>query len=85
MSALQERVQLRQEKRWSLWRVLAWPFVALWALVTAILKLVGRIVLFVIGLVLMIAGGLLTATVIGMFIGIPLALLGLLLALRSLL
>ena len=85
MSARQERGDDRQEKRWNLWRVLAWPFVALWALVTTLLKLVGRIVLFVIGLVLMIVGGLLTATVVGMFIGIPLLLVGLLLAARSLL
>ena len=85
MSARQERGDDRQEKRWSLWRVLTWPFVALWALVTTLLKLVGRIVLFVIGLVLMIVGGLLTATVVGMFIGIPLLLVGLLLAVRSLL
>ena len=85
MSARQERGDDRQEKRWTLWRVLAWPFVALWALVTTLLKLVGRIVLFVIGLVLMIVGGLLTATVVGMFIGIPLLLVGLLLAVRSLL
>ena len=85
MSARQERGDDRQEKRWNLWRVLAWPFVALWALVTTLLKLVGRIVLFVIGLVLMIVGGLLTATGVGMFIGIPLLLVGLLLAVRSLL
>jgi hypothetical protein len=84
MYAQKGRAQLRQEKKWTLWRVLAWPFVALWAFVTTILKLVGRVMLFVIGLVLMIVGALLTATVIGLVIGIPLALVGLLLTLRSL-
>jgi len=39
-----------------------WPFVALWRLLTGILELTGRLVAVVLGLVLMIVGGLLTAT-----------------------
>jgi len=61
-----------------------WPFVALWRLVTGILELTGRVLAVVLGLVLMIAGGLLTATVVGAPLGIPVALFGLLLLLRGL-
>lgn len=61
-----------------------WPFVALWKLLTLILEVTGRILAIVIGLVLMIGGGLLTATVVGAPIGIPLALFGFLLLLRGL-
>jgi hypothetical protein len=60
------------------------PFVALWRLLTLILELTGRVVAVVIGLILMIGGGLLTVTVIGAPIGIPLALFGFLLLLRGL-
>ena len=61
-----------------------WPFVALWKLLTTILGLTGRILAIAIGLVLMIGGGLLTATVVGAPIGVPLALFGFLLLLRGL-
>lgn len=64
--------------------ILLWPFVALWTLVATIIQLVGRVLAFVIGLVFMIAGALLTVTVIGAVVGIPLAVLGLLLVMRSL-
>ena len=61
-----------------------WPFVALWRLLTGILELTGRLVAVVLGLILMIGGGLLTATVVGAPLGIPMALFGLLLLLRGL-
>jgi hypothetical protein len=61
-----------------------WPFVALWDLLAFILRTTGRIIGAVIGLVLMIAGGALTVTFIGAPIGIPLAVFGFLLVLRSL-
>jgi len=60
------------------------PFVALWRLLTLILELTGRLVAVALGLVLMIAGGLLTATVVGAPLGIPVAVFGLLLLLRGL-
>ena len=60
------------------------PFVALWRLLTLILELTGRLVAVVLGLLLMVGGGLLTATVVGAPIGIPLALFGFLLLLRGL-
>lgn len=63
---------------------LLWPFWAIWKLVTLTLALVGRLAAFAIGVTLMLVGGLLTVTVIGAFVGIPLAALGLLLVVRSL-
>ncbi len=61
-----------------------WPFVALWDLVAGIIKITGRLVAMLIGLVLMIAGVALTATVIGAIIGIPLIIFGFTLAARGL-
>jgi hypothetical protein len=61
-----------------------WPFWALWRLVTWIVVLVGRLIAVVLGGVLMLAGFLLCLTVVGAIIGIPLAILGFLLALRGL-
>ena len=64
--------------------ILLWPFYALWRLVTAILELTGRLVLGVLGVALVVTGGILTATVVGAPVGIPLILLGVLLVARSL-
>jgi polyferredoxin len=64
--------------------VVLWPFVALWTLIATIIKLVGRLVALIFGLVLMIIGAVLTVTVVGSVVGVPLAVLGLLLVLRSL-
>jgi hypothetical protein len=61
-----------------------WPFVALWNLVTGILKLTGRLVAIVLGAVLMIVGIAVSLTVIGAIIGVPLAILGFMLTVRGL-
>ena len=61
-----------------------WPFVALWGLVAGIVKVTGRLIAMLIGLVLMIAGVALTATIVGAVIGIPLIILGFTLAVRGL-
>lgn len=61
-----------------------WPFVALWRLVATIIEMAGRIVGILLGVILMIVGALLTATIIGAVVGIPLAVFGLLLVVRSL-
>ena len=45
--------------------ILLWPFYALWRLLTAILGVTGRLLAAVVGLVLMVAGVALTATVVG--------------------
>jgi len=60
-----------------------WPFVALWRLLTFILELTGRVVGVVLGLVLVIAGILVSMTVVGAIVGIPLAIVGLLLIIRG--
>lgn len=64
--------------------LLLWPFRALWALLTTLIQLVGRIVALALGLVLMIVGAILTVTVVGAVVGLPVAIVGLLLVMRSL-
>ena len=61
-----------------------WPFEALWWLVTTILALTGRLIAVVLGAVLMVMGGLISATLVGAIIGIPLLFFGVLLVLRGL-
>jgi len=61
-----------------------WPFEALWWLVTTILELTGRLIAVVLGAVLMVMGGLISATLVGAIIGIPLLFFGVLLVLRGL-
>ncbi len=64
--------------------LLLWPFWALWRLVTAIIELTGRFVAIIIGVVLMIVGFLISLTIVGAIVGIPLGLFGFLLVLRGL-
>ncbi|HNR66826.1 MAG TPA: hypothetical protein PKN04_02255 [bacterium] len=61
-----------------------WPFRALWRLLTSLLKLVGRLAILLIGLSLCIVGCLVSFTVIGAVIGVPLAATGFLLMARGL-
>jgi hypothetical protein len=61
-----------------------WPFVALWRLVTLILEMTGRFVAILLGFVLIAVGVLVSLTVVGAVVGIPLALFGLLLIFRGL-
>lgn len=61
-----------------------WPFVALWRLLTGILALTGRLVAVIVGLVFVLVGALLSATVVGAIVGVPLLLFGALLVLRGL-
>jgi hypothetical protein len=60
------------------------PFWAIWKLVEGIVLFAGRLVAVVLGGVLMLAGILVSLTIIGAVIGIPLAILGFLLVLRGL-
>jgi len=60
-----------------------WPFWAIWRLITFIVELTGRLVAVVLGLVMMIVGALVSLTVIGAVIGVPLILIGFLLVLRG--
>ncbi|MBI3944128.1 MAG: hypothetical protein HY326_14015 [Chloroflexi bacterium] len=61
-----------------------WPFWALWRLITGIVKLTGRLVAVILGVVLIITGGIVTLTVIGAIVGVPLMLIGFLLVARGL-
>lgn len=60
-----------------------WPFVAIFRLLGIILGLTGRLVCALLGLVFLICGAVVSLTIVGAVIGIPLALFGLLLMLRS--
>ena len=60
-----------------------WPFYALWRLLGFILDATGRLVLAVLGVALMVVGLAVSLTVVGAPVGIPLAVLGLLLLLRA--
>ena len=60
-----------------------WPFWAIWRLLATIVELTGRLVAVVLGLVHMVVGALISLTVIGAVIGIPLILIGFLLVLRG--
>lgn len=63
---------------------ITWPFVAIWRLVTTLLGLTGRLLVTLVGLVLVVSGALLTITVIGAPLGIPLVVAGLLFIARGL-
>jgi hypothetical protein len=60
-----------------------WPFAAIWQLIATIVGLTGRFVAMVLGLVFILVGLLVSLTVIGAIIGIPMALIGLLLFLKG--
>ncbi len=60
-----------------------WPFVALWRLLATIVELTGRFVAMILGIVFIIVGILVSLTIVGAIVGIPLAVIGLLLLLRG--
>jgi hypothetical protein len=60
-----------------------WPFWAIWTLLTTILEMTGRFFAILIGLVLMLVGVLVSLTLIGAIVGIPLAIVGFLLLVRG--
>ena len=62
----------------------AWPFVALWKLLAGIVALTGRLIAVILGFVLLLVGLLVSLTVVGAIVGIPLAIVGFLLILRGL-
>ncbi len=63
--------------------ILLLPFVLVWSIFSFFLRVTGRVVGAVAGLVLMIAGIGLTVSMVAAPIGIPLAILGFLLMIRS--
>ena len=60
-----------------------WPFVAIWQLLATIVGLTGRFVAMVLGLVFIIVGVIVSLTVVGAIVGIPMAIIGLLLFLKG--
>ena len=60
-----------------------WPFAALWKLLAVIVEMTGRFVAMVLGIVFIIVGLIVSLTIVGAIIGIPLAVVGLLLLLRG--
>ena len=60
-----------------------WPFAALWKLLAVIVELTGRFVAMVLGIVLIIVGVIVSLTIVGAIIGVPLAMIGLLLLFRG--
>jgi len=60
-----------------------WPFAALWKLLAVIVEMTGRFVAMILGIVLIIAGVIVSLTIVGAIVGIPLAVIGLLLLLRG--
>jgi hypothetical protein len=61
-----------------------WPFAAIWNLVAYIVMLTGRLLAVILGFVFLILGVILTVTVIGAIIGIPLGVIGVLMIIRGL-
>ena len=64
--------------------LLLWPFWALWRLVGFILEMVGQLVAVILGAVIAMVGVLLSLTVVGAIIGVPLVLFGIMLMFRGL-
>jgi hypothetical protein len=64
--------------------LLLWPIWAIFRLVTIIVEMVGRLVGLILGAVFIVVGFILSLTIVGAIIGIPLALFGLMLMVRSL-
>lgn len=73
---------MRANKRRVPWFL--WPFWAIWRLVVWIVELTGRLVAVILGLLLMIAGVIVSITIVGLPIGIPLVIFGFLLLIRGL-
>ena len=61
-----------------------WPFTSIWNLIIRLVSLTGRLVAIAIGLALMIAGVIVSLTVIGAILGIPLFAIGALMVIRGL-
>ena len=60
-----------------------WPFAAVWNLLALVLNITGRVLAGILGVGLMVVGIAFTMTVAGAPVGIPFAILGLLLIIRS--
>ena len=64
-------------------RILAWPFLAMGAIISVILSAIGRVFAFGMGMALLAIGVVLCASIVGAVLGIPLMIFGGGLTLRS--
>ncbi len=60
-----------------------WPFVAIWKLIAVIVEMIGRFLAMVLGVVFIIVGVIVSPTIVGAIVGVPLAIIGLLLLFRG--
>ncbi len=60
-----------------------WPFAALWKLIAVIVEMTGRFLAMVLGIVFIVVGIIISLTIVGAIVGIPLAIIGFLLLLRG--
>jgi hypothetical protein len=60
-----------------------WPFAALWKLLAVIVEMTGRFLAMVLGIVFIVVGIIISLTIVGAIVGIPLAVIGLLLLVRG--
>jgi len=72
----------RRSRGWG--SCLVWPFVALFRLVAGILVLGVRFLVMVRGMVFIFVGILVSLTIVGAIVGVPLALIGLVMVFRGL-
>ena len=63
--------------------ILLFPFVALLKLIEIIIKITGRLLAVILGLVFMIIGGLLCLTIVGAIIGVPIVIIGFIMVVRG--
>lgn len=66
-------------------KIILWPFKMILSLVSSVVKLTGRLIAIVLGLVLMTVGFAATFTIIGGIVGIPLIIFGFLLLVKGVL
>lgn len=64
-------------------KVLFWPFSAFWKLVGSIMNLTGRLISVILGFSFLIIGIILSFSIIGAIIGIPLVILGFTMIIRG--
>lgn len=64
-------------------RILLFPFFAIWTFIGILFKLLGKLMSAIVGTVILIVGLILTFTLIGAIVGIPLSILGFLLIIRA--
>jgi hypothetical protein len=62
---------------------LLYPFVVMWRFFAKMVELMGRATAAILGLLVMILGVILTVTVLGAVVGIPLVIFGFLLVVRA--